>query len=1135
MKKYTPLILIFFWFLYQSAYGQERTITGKVISAEDNLPLPGANIVVKGTTIGTITDLDGNFSLEVTEDANTLVISFVGMVPQEINIEDKTNINVTLQPDVLKVEEIVVTAIGIRREQKALGYAVQDIQSESIEKSNNQNVINALSGRVAGVQVKSSSGTPGASSFIEIRGAASLLNDNRPLFVIDGVPIDKGGGASDVDGTAQSDRIMDLNPDDIKSVSVLKGGAASALYGIRAANGAIIITTKKGEATEDGQVRVNVHSSVSIDRISQVPDLQHSYVQGSYLRADETWPSIYGGTYSRIGSPDGTEFWREVSWGPHKDSLTYTWDPNFIPFDKNNTDGPEYVTMEKYLEKWNPNGRIVYKPEYKDDPDAKVYSGYFLYDEQYAGGEITTHDPYDFFQTGVTFNNSINFSGGTESTNYYFSYSNYSTEGVIPNNTLNKNTFKFSGETEIFEGFRTSTNVQYLNNTMNQIQQGSNTSGLMLGLLRTPPNFNNEYGYQFDDQTQRTYRGGGGFDNPYWVVNEITSPDKTNRMIGDVTMNYEPAGWINLKYKLGTDWYNRTSSDYYEIHSSQYTSGRSYKQQTSSQHINSDFIINITRDLGEDFSANVFLGNNLFQRRWYYVAGNALGLLEYDWDNLANTNDPVAYEGEQIVRRAAFFGDLGFSYQSMLFMNFTARQEWSTTMPENNNGFFYPSVSAGFVFTEIEALKSDLLPFGKIRASYAITASDANPYRLRTLWYQAGAGDGWTNGIRFPFKDMASFTLDNVIGNNIMKPETQKSLEIGTNLRFRDNKFQLDLAYFFNQNLDLLMEAPIATSTGFDSKYMNTATMETRGFEISLRASVIEINDFAWNINANFANPETKVTSLATGATNVNVLRDIGGFGDPQIHAVLNNSYRLIYGSKFLTNDNGHYIIDDRQEEETYQYPIQSLDLGIIGKVEPDYTIGITNDFRYKNLQISALLDIKVGGQMWNGTKGALYYYGKHKDTETRNTETESWTGLYGHYNNKGELVHYETDENGDRIEKEGPGDKADVEVKLDEAWHYGYGPGSAFTGPQSQFIEDTDWFRLRDLTISYAFSDNLMNQTFFKRLEIYFTGKNLILLTPYTGVDPETSLFGNSNAQGIDYFNMPGTRTYLLGIRAGF
>jgi TonB-linked SusC/RagA family outer membrane protein len=1124
MKRIT-VMLAFLLFAFSAMQAQSVQITGNVTSADDGSPLPGVSVVVKGTTVGTVTDFNGDYVLAVPQNATTMVFSFVGMKTQEVAISGQTTINIALVSDALDLDEVVVTAIGIKKETKALGYSVQSVGAEEIQNSNNVNVINSLSGKVAGVQITSSSGAAGASTFIEIRGSSSITRDNRPLFVVDGVPIQSGGGTFDVDGVATSDRGIDINPNDIESMTVLKGGAATALYGLRAANGAIVITTKKGTQGAK-KMSVDFGYNVTIDKISQVYEMQDEFAQGSEVYSaylDWVVDYFYGSTveHSPIASPADGAPYRNISWGPAVKDLSYTKDPSFT----DSGDGwyYSYIPMDEYLEKWDANGRIVFA----NNPLAN-------------GEKVKTYNPYDYFQTGITHNTSLALSGGNDNTTYYFSLSNVDQTGVIPNNTYNKTTFKLAADTKLSDKFSTGANVNYIFSNANRIQQGSNISGVMLGLLRTPPTFDNSAGYIFPDGKQRTYRGGGGYDNPYWTSNEISYQDDLHRILGDVHLNYYANEWLSFTYRIGTDTYTTSYDDQFNINSNAYPAGRYVNNRYYSSDFNSDLLMNIRKSFGESLDFSLTAGHNMYQSETNSLLGIANGLFVGGYYNLINAPD-IRPEGYSYMKRtAAFFGDAGIAYNNMLYLNVTGRQEWSTTLPDGKP-FFYPSVSGGFVFTELPMLKDNsILSFGKIRASYAIVANDADAYRTTTTFGIPLFGDGWTNGIFFPFKSttgtFGAYTYDPIIGSPDLRPEKQKSFEIGADLRFFNNRLSLDVAYFKNNNEDLLLLVPIASSSGSSNWFTNAGTMETKGIELLLNVTPVKTSELTWDVTVNFSNPKSTVTKLADGVPDI----FLGGFTDPQIRAVAGDPYRSIYGTKLLRDPaSGQLIINDEIGDwEDYgefgvnYYPMMDNNVGSMGSVMPDWIAGITNTLSYKGLTLSALLEIKKGGLMWNGTKGAMYYFGTHADTETRDDDPYVHEGLLGHLNAAGEIVHYAAD---GVTEIAGPGDPNTVARPDDEWYRFWNGIGSGFTGPAEPYIEKTDWVRLREVTLSYSITPKILQGTFIDKMDVYFTGRNLFLSTPYTGIDPETSLLGNSNGLGIDYFNMPGTKAVTFGVRLGF
>jgi TonB-linked SusC/RagA family outer membrane protein len=1067
MRKITIMLVFLLVAGISHAFAQSRTVTGKVTSSQDGMGIPGVTVMVKGTTIGAITDIEGMYELQVRPEHRTLVFSYISMKTQEVALGTQTSINVVLEPDVVMIDEVVVTAIGVSREAKALGYAVQSVGGDDMVRSATTNPVNALSGRVAGVQITSSSGAAGASSYMTIRGAASLTGNNQPLYVVDGVPIDNSqltsgnpnnGSNNLLYGVALSNRIVDINPEDIESMNILKGGAATALYGLRAANGAVIITTKKGSSGDIGKrTTVAFNSSVSIEQVSQLPAMQDKYGRGTF--------GDFGIT--------------TLNWGPRLDTMRY--------------DG---ATDNLY----SPNGNIVSQ----NHPDAKSDLNVGPYDN--VG---------NFFQTGMTYNNSLSLTGGNQNTSYYLSIANTSSTGIVPNNTFERTNVTLAGESKLSERFSTDARLAYTNSGGIRIQQGSNTSGVMLALMRMPADFditggsddpvNDEASYRLPDGSQRNAYNGGGYDNPFWTVNMNQFSDKVNRLTGHASLNYMATDWLTVTYRVGTDFYSDRRKQYIAIGSRTYPSGQVYEEQHVVRDFNSDLLFNINKKINDDFTFTGILGQNMYQTQWQrvYVQGNSLTVP--DFFQLSNAASVQAFETQSNKRTAALYADLGLSYQSLAYISGTVRNEWSTTLPEANNSFLLYSGSGSLVFTEFDGLKDNsILPFGKFRVSYSQIANDAFTYATLPTYAQASFGDGWTNGISFPGWGVSAFRLGTTLPNNELKPEILKSFEIGLDLRFLENRLSLDLTYYDNKSEDLILSVPIAKSSGYYAANLNAGSMVNKGIEATLYANPVKTSAFNWDLDVNFTKNTNEVLSLYEGVDNV----FLAGFVGSQARAVVGESYGSIFGDYFETTDGGDLVIDDDPNSPTYGYPVYPDGEKNLGNVLPNWTMGINNAFTFKDVTLSFLIDIKNGGVMWNGTKGAMYYFGTHADTESRG---------------EGETV----------IEgvKASDGSPNDIPIVKDINW-YVLGPGSGFTGPTSQFIEETDWVRLRELTLSYKLNKSLLSRTFFHSAEVYFTGRNLWLSTPYTGIDPETSLIGAGNGQGLDYFNMPGTKSYTFGLR---
>jgi TonB-linked SusC/RagA family outer membrane protein len=1070
MKKLLFLSVLFVFIGTTFLWAQTKVITGTVTSAvEGEGPIPGVTVQVKGTTVGAVTDLNGKYSITVPENAATLVFSYIGMKTQEIEIAGRSVIDCVMQADILGLQEVLVTAVGISRERRELGYNVQTVTTEAISAKPNADLVNSLAGRTSGVQITSSAGDAGASTYMTIRGAHSITGNNQPLFVVNGMPIISGGGGGGVDGVTTSSRSIDLNPDDIESISILKGGAATALYGVRAANGALIITTKSGRSLTNR--KIEFHTSVGFDQVSQLPPRQKIFAQG----LDGVWAG--GNTFS---------------FGPKIADLVYDGDTNY---------------------KWDPKGRLVAKGTGNGAP-AQYY------------------DPYKFFQTGTTLSNNLSVSNGNDLGNYFFSVSNLTQEGVVPNNKFGRTTLRLNASTNLSKSITLGADFAFTNSTANQIQKGSNVSGIMLGLLRTASTFDNSAGYIFPDGTQRNYRNGGGYDNPYWVSNMIAYKENVNRFTGSTNLSVKFTDFLKLTYTGGLDWYTRRYNNRFAINSRAYPAGYYDEYMNYAGIFNSDLLLNFDKDFGQNLNIQATLGNNLYSTFSKYLYGDATGLEIADFYQLSNSPTNTVSTGVSNYRTAAFFGDVQLSYLRMIYFGITGRNDWSTTMPKANRSAFYPSVSLGFVFTEIGGLKGNkVLNYGKLRASAARTANIAGPYNTSNYYTQAGSGDGWTNGVVFPYMGQTGFALSTGLGNPDLKHETQDSWEVGLEMQILQGKIGIDGSYFHNLNKDLLMSVPIAASTGFSSVYLNAAEMETKGFEISVDASVISSGNFSWNILANFSKIKSVINKLAPGVDNL----FLGGFTVPQVRAVAGEQYGSIFGEDYYRDSNGNLLVnDDPTDNFRDGYPWTNSGLMVpIGNTAPDWTANITNTFSYKGISFSFLWDIKKGGMMYNGSRFAMGYFGTSEATAKREvyytpegtidfdlTPAENivvFDGVYGHLDADGGPV--------------SDGVKNVTPVVLDQDWFLGMGSNFG-GGPSSAAMEHTDWLRLRDVTLSYTLP---IKWKVMKSSQIYFTGRNLLLFTPYTGIDPETNLQGASNAQGMDYFNNPGTKSYMFGLKFTF
>lgn len=1100
MKTFFTYLIIFSFLLGGTLAAQQRQITGKVSSPTGD-PLPGVTVLVKGTAIGTYTKSDGSYKLSVPQSAKTLVFKQIGMKTKETAIGTSDIVNVSLEEDKILMEEVVVTAIGLEKNKKSIGYAIDEVNGKTLAESKEANIINSMNSRVAGVEVTNSAGVPGSSSFINIRGITSITGENQPLFIIDGVPIDNSmsysgdpyqGTNNLLNGVAYSNRAIDINPDDVESMTVLKGPAATALYGIRAASGAIVITTKKGKAGTGEKINVSFTSTLAFDKISNTPSLQNKYAQGEYvdtlhnLRMAQN-SSDFDWKYA-VPTWRGPDKGERLSWGPALSNLKYD---NTTPY------------------KYDKNGILVSSP---------------------GGAGVQPYDNMgNFFQLGRTYIQSINMAGGTEFGNFYLSYSNTNQNGIVPNSDFLRNTLRFNGEARISTNLKASGTINYTNSGGTRIQQGSNTSGVMLGLLRTPPTFDisNGYGsdainhtdaYMFADGTQRAYRGNGIYDNPFFTVKMNPFTDNVDRFIGSAQLNYYVTDWFDIMYRLGADNYTDTRVQIFAINSGAFPAGQIFNHQITSQDINSDLILNFTHKFTDELSSKLLVGNNMVQSSGssLYVQGD--GLIIPGFYNISNTSGQITRQSKTKLRRSAFYGDLTLSYLDWLYFDGTLRNEWSTTLPKNNNSFLFGAANLSFIFTDAlkDIFKETPVSFGKLRMSYAVVGKDAPLYATSTPYAQGFISDGYTNGISFPFNGQVGFNISAILGNDQLTPEITKSWEVELNMAFFDNLFNFDLTYYNNDGLDQIFLVPIARSSGFQYQYKNAGEITNKGWEFTFNISPIKTSDWKWDLSLNFSKNNNMVEKLAEGVDNI----FLGGFSGTSVRAVAGKPYGTIFGPGWLRDNNGNIVISDDPTDPYYGFPILDPIEKDWGSFQADWKMGISNSLSWNGLTFSFLIDIKKGGMLWNGTRGALVYFGTAGETAARG-QSKTFSGVKGHLDAEGKLI--------------STGQNNDVSVTLGPEWWW-QGNGNGFVANNTEdFVENAGWVRLREISLSYTLPQEWVQATTFSEVSLAFTARNLWISTDYKGVDPETNLTGATNFQGMDYFNMPGTRTYNVSINIKF
>ena len=1033
MKKILPVFIGILTLLLSQVYAQDLSVTGKVTD-DNQSELPGVNVTVKGSTKGTTTDNNGNYTIAVSK-GNTLVFSFIGFNSQEIVIDNQTILNVKLAMGPNQLSEVVVTALGTVREKRSLGYAVSDLNGDQLSKSGEANVIQSLAAKTAGVIVTGSSGTPGASSKIVLRGPATFTGEQQPLIVVDGVPINNETFTSsagdypfnaNLSGVNNSNRALDINPDDIESVTILKGPAASALYGARAGNGAILYTTKRGKKQKG--IGVTVNYRVELSEVNKLPELQSEYAQGTagkYATADP-------GPDLRHGTDDDVSLGGANSWGPRISS-----DPNLA---------------------------------YYNNPD-------------------------NFFKTAASHNTNVTLSGGNDKSSFRLSFGNLIQNGIIPNTDYKRNSVRITADSYLTDNFKVGGTVSYINSGGIKSQNGSNVAGVMLSLLRTPPSFDLRQ-YKYENGFNRTYFS--AYDNPFFTAYENPFKDEINRIVGNFYVNYHRNQYFDVTYKLGTDAYSDRRQQIYAISSNGDDNSAGYGQvnfdNITSRDLYGDLIIRGDVKASDKLGISYTAGHNITTLNFYQNFQRGRDLAVQNFYNLGNASELYASNSATRKFTTAVFGQLDFNYAEQLYVSLTGRNEWSSTFGEAKNNFFYPSANVSWVFTEL--LHSDILTFGKIRYAYSQAGISPSAYGNKTVFGKPSFTDGFTNGLSFPYNGVNGYSYYNqVVGNSNLKPERVIGNEVGFNLKFLKQRFDLDVTLYDQKTVDILLNRPTSPSSGFTAEYTNSGQLRNRGIEVMLGASVIQNNSFKWDINLNWSKNVSKVLRLAQGVEELSLESAFTGIGG---YAIVGQPLGVIYGTKWQRNDTGDLIIGSNG------IPLQEEAQGNIGNPYPKWLSNLRNTFTFKGISLTALLDVRRGGSIWNGTYARLNRIGVTQESADRD-RTYVIPGVTA------------------------SGEPNTTEISALTYFSSFVGDGGAAA---EQFVENVNWVRLREVGLSYRFKFN----KYLNYIDLSFTGRNLFLDTNYKGVDPETSLTGaGSNLQGFDYFNNPGTKSYIFGVNIGF
>lgn len=1063
MKKMTSLMAMLL-LTCALAFGQTRTVTGVVRDSKGD-PVPFATVTEAGTRHAVQADAKGSFSIQVGDRAR-LTVTATGFQTQ--TVAPAAANSVTLKTAEAQMAEVVVTtAQGIKREKRGLGYSAPTVNNADLTKGQSSSALNALQGKVSGVNITSTAGAPGSSSRVVIRGGSSITGSNQALLVVDGIPIDNSsilGGGSTLSSVDFGNRGNDINPDDIESITVLKGPGATALYGSRASNGALIITTKSGKGNHKNSVSFS--TGVTFSSILKLPDFQNQYGEG----------------YDNVTN-DPKENW---SWGPKFDGVVRPWGQAI-------------------------NGVRQERP----------YSA------------VPTN-VRDFFETGTALNNNLSFSGGSEKSTYYLSLNSLNSNGIMPTDRdkYNRYSVRFNGSTQLANKLSTTISVNYSRINSNLVSGGQSDGSVYDNVLQTPRNIPltelkdlrnpyNSFGGFFDAEGNELYGYYGAYTvNPYYVLQAYNNKNNVDRVTGNFSVTYQPLEWLSVTNRLGGDIYadrrvetdpkfnllpfDNTTGDYSPVANVRSSAGRYYEANYNISDITNDLMVTAKKRFGSDWNTSLLLGHNIRQRTVNSLeaqTNSAGGLVIPDYYNLANSNGPVeSYNNISNRRLVGLYADLNIGYKNFLFLGATARNDWSSTLPEANNSFFYPSVSASFVFTEL--LKNspirDWLQYGKLRTSWARVGNDADPYLLESYYGKTTINGGFGSTV-FPFNDVPGYTLGNQIGNPNLKPEITTAYEVGAELGFFRNRLSVDASYYRNNSENQIIAVPVATSSGFTSRVTNAGLVKNKGVEIALRGTPVRTTNFSWEVYGTYTRNRNEVSGLDVDQI------VLGGFSGMSIVAANGKPYGNFYARDLQRDEQGRVIVS-----ATTGRPLLTSTAVYLGTYNPDYQASLGTNLSFKGFSLGLLFDTKQGGKFYSRTKDIMDFVGTA--AETAEGDREGYVFPNSVY----------ADASGKYV--------PNTSVKFFPQDYY----SSIVDGQQ---VLDASYIKLREANLTYSLPKRLLERTPFGTAAVSLFGNNLWIKTAKENryADPEINSAGSGNTQGFDFTAQPSVRNYGVNLKLTF
>lgn len=1017
---------------------QDTKITGTV---EDEFgPVAGASVVIKGTTNGTMTDMDGHFTLEGVKKGDIIQISFIGFATQDIPYTGQTALNVKLEEDAQKLDEVVVTALGMKRDKKALGYAMQELKGDELLSSREPNLANSLSGKVSGLQIVRSSNGVGGSSKIVLRGNNSLTGSNQPLIVVDGTPMDNfTGGVDDVWGNSGADMgngLSDINPEDIESMTVLKGASAAALYGSRAGNGVILITTKSGKKNEG--LGITVNAGITTESIFLKPDMQNSFGQGS------------------VGAYDNQS---RLSWGSKAEGQTVTdWMGRQVP--------------------------------------------------------LRTYDNIDaFFNTGTSFNEGISFQQNIKGTSVFSSINRSDDAGITPESKLNKTNITLRATTFLDEAekWKVDAKVNYINlNAHNRPIQGVNPSNAFNTIYNLPRSLNvADFKNSVDEDGNMIWwdASKNPQENPYWVTKYRQNNDTRNRLLGNIALKYAPTNWFNVELRGGTDYYTTTKNEKVYAGGNTTPSGLYSEGSETFYENNYSFLATANKDnLIDRLGGFVTFGGNLMIQRRTKMNASAGELLVPNLFSLNNGINKPTVTSELIRRKMnSLYGSLQLNWDGYLFLDITARNDWSSTMSKANRSYFYPSVSLSGVISDMVPKLGGQMPewftFAKVRASYAEVGNDLDPYQLYNNFTVGKDENGNTTA-----------APGNVLYDSSVRSELIKSWEAGFDIRFFNNRLGLDAAWYKTNATRQLLNLPMDPFSGYSSRKVNAGNIQNEGVEISLNGLILDNpKGLSWNSTAQFSLNRNKIIDLYPGVT----LYDIKTLDAIQIVAVQGSYYGDIYGQTFQR-------VEDKNDPNYGKIivgedglPLITTGKSKVGNQSPDWMLGWTNSFSYKGFNLSFLVDFRIGGDLYSATASNLYTRGNAAGTVV-NGERQDFIvpnsvvqTPNGYTENKVPVTHQNYWE------------------RIGSTGNYGL---------PEMYTYDATNIRLRNITLGYDFNKAMLKNTPFQRLRLSATCNNVWMIHyNLPGIDPESVSATNTNATGFENGAAPTSRSFTFNVTVSF